>query len=112
MKPASFRYLAPRSEDELLSVLDEHGADARLLAGGQSLVPMMNFRVVSPAVIVDINHIKTLSFIKHASSSIDVGALTRHAMLEDSRPGAGGVAHRRREPWAIWRIVPCAIAAP
>ena len=86
MKPASFRYLAPRSEDELLSVLDEHGADARLLAGGQSLVPMMNFRVVSPAVIVDINHIKTLSFIKHASSSIDVGALTRHAMLEDSGP--------------------------
>ena len=44
---------------------------------------MINFRVVSPAVIVDINHIKTLSFIKHASSGIDVGALTRHAMLED-----------------------------
>ena len=86
MKPASFRYLAPRSEDELLAVLGEHGADARLLAGGQSLVPMMNFRVVSPAVIVDINHIKTLSFIKHASGGIDVGALTRHAMLEDSDP--------------------------
>jgi carbon-monoxide dehydrogenase medium subunit len=86
MKPASFRYLAPRSEDELLVLLGEHGADARLLAGGQSLVPMMNFRVVSPAVIVDINHIKTLSFIKHASGGIDVGALTRHAMLEDSDP--------------------------
>ena len=111
MKPASFRYLAPRSEDELLVLLGEHGADARLLAGGQSLVPMMNFRVVSPAVIVDINHIKPLSFIKHASGGIDVGALTRHAMLEDL-DRCGRSCPSSPKPWAIWRIVPCAIAAP
>ena len=61
-------------------------APTHAVAGGQSLVPMMNFRVVSPAVIVDINHIKTLSFIKHASGGIDVGALTRQGMLEDSDP--------------------------
>jgi len=104
MKPAAFKYLAPRSEDELLAVLSEHGGDARVLAGGQSLVPMMNFRVVSPAVIVDINQIKTLSFIKHSADSIEVGALTRHATLEDSaqvraelpiaREAIGYLAHR------------------
>jgi CO/xanthine dehydrogenase FAD-binding subunit len=84
MKPAAFKYVAPRREDELLAVLSEHGGDARMLAGGQSLVPMMNFRVVSPAVIVDINQIKALTFINHHAGSIEVGALTRHAALEDS----------------------------
>ena len=84
MKPASFKYLAPRSEDELLGLLAEHGGDARLLAGGQSLVPMMNFRVVSPAVILDINRIPSLAFIKKDAGSIEVGALARHASLEDS----------------------------
>ena len=84
MKPAAFEYVAPRSEDELLALLSEYGGDARLLAGGQSLVPMMNFRVVSPAVIVDINRIGTLGFINHDAGAIHVGALTRHATLEDS----------------------------
>ncbi len=91
MKPASFRYLAPRSEDELLAVLNEHGGDACLLAGGQSLVPMMNFRVVTPAIVVDINNVKTLSFIKPGTDGVDVGALTRHAMLEDSAPVREGL---------------------
>lgn len=84
MKPASFKYLAPRSEDELLALLAEHGGDARLLAGGQSLVPMMNFRVVSPAVIIDINRIPSLAFINKGARGIEIGALTRHASLEDS----------------------------
>lgn len=84
MKPASFKYLAPRSEDELLGLLAEHGGDARLLAGGQSLVPMMNFRVVSPAIILDINRIPSLAFIKKGAGSTEVGALTRHASFEDS----------------------------
>lgn len=84
MKPASFKYLAPRSEDELLDLLAEHGGDARLLAGGQSLVPMMNFRVVSPAVIIDINRIPSLAFINKGASGTEIGALTRHASLEDS----------------------------
>ena len=84
MKPASFKYLAPRSEVELLALLAEHGGDARLLAGGQSLVPMMNFRVVSPAVIIDINRVPSLAFIKKDASGIEIGALTRHASLEDS----------------------------
>lgn len=84
MKPAAFKYLSPRSEDELLAMLSEHGGDARLLAGGQSLVPMMNFRVVSPAVIIDINRLHSLAFITKREAAIEVGALTRHATLEDS----------------------------
>jgi CO/xanthine dehydrogenase FAD-binding subunit len=84
MKPASFKYVAVHNEEALLDALDEYGGEARLLAGGQSLVPMMNFRVVSPAVIIDINPVQSLSFIKDGDDSIEIGALTRHAMLEDS----------------------------
>jgi CO/xanthine dehydrogenase FAD-binding subunit len=104
MKPAPFRYLAPRDEAELVSALQEHGGDARLLAGGQSLVPMMNFRVVTPSVLIDINRVKTLSFVEPRSEAVEIGALTRHAMLEDSKDIAermpllaaamGQVAHR------------------
>jgi CO/xanthine dehydrogenase FAD-binding subunit len=104
MKPAQFRYLAPRDESELLSALREHGGDARLLAGGQSLVPMMNFRVVTPSVLIDINGVRTLSFVECRSEAVEIGALTRHAMLEDSKDIAermpllaaamGQVAHR------------------
>jgi carbon-monoxide dehydrogenase medium subunit len=84
MKPASFHYLAPGSEDELIEILREHGGEARLLAGGQSLVPMMNFRIVSPAVLVDINRIGELTFLRCDQAGIEVGALTRHVVLEDS----------------------------
>lgn len=83
MKPAPFLYVAPRDEEELIDCLAEYGGDARLLAGGQSLVPMMNFRVATPAVLVDINHIGSLSFIKSDTDRIEIGALARHAMLED-----------------------------
>jgi carbon-monoxide dehydrogenase medium subunit len=104
MKPAPFRYLAPRDEAELVSALREHGGDARLLAGGQSLVPMMNFRVVAPSVLIDINGVRTLSFVEWQSEAVEIGALTRYAMLEDSKDIAdrmpllsaamGQVAHR------------------
>jgi carbon-monoxide dehydrogenase medium subunit len=84
LKPAPFQYLAPRSEDELIAMLREHGGEARLLAGGQSLVPMMNFRIVSPAVLVDINRIRELAFLNLNEAGIELGALTRHVALEDS----------------------------
>lgn len=63
MKPAPFKYYAPETVPEVLSLLDEYGYDAKVLAGGQSLVPMMNFRLVQPAVLVDINNIPDLSTI-------------------------------------------------
>jgi aerobic carbon-monoxide dehydrogenase medium subunit len=84
MKPAAFRYLAPRSEDELIEILREHGSEARLLAGGQSLVPMMNFRLVTPTIVVDINRIGELAYLRCEQTGIELGALTRHVALEDS----------------------------
>jgi carbon-monoxide dehydrogenase medium subunit len=84
MKPAPFRYVAARSADEILAALEQHGPDARLLAGGQSLVPMMNFRVATPSVLIDINGVKELGFINPEPHCIEIGALARHAMLEDS----------------------------
>ena len=63
MKPAVFRYFAPRSLDEALALLAEHGEEAKVLAGGQSLVPAMNFRLAQPAVLVDLNGVGELAYI-------------------------------------------------
>jgi carbon-monoxide dehydrogenase medium subunit len=64
MKPAPFEYFAPTTVEEALSLLAEHGYDAKVLAGGQSLIPMMNFRLVQPSVLVDLNNIPELAFIR------------------------------------------------
>ena len=82
MKPAPFEYYAPKSVPEVLSLLAEHGYDAKVLAGGQSLVPMMNFRLVQPAVLVDINHIPELAGIGGDKKAIKIGAMVRHAQAE------------------------------
>ena len=82
MKPAPFEYYAPRSISEVLAILDEHGYDAKILAGGQSLIPMMNFRLVQPAVVVDINNIPDLSYIKTHEKGIRLGAMVRHSQAE------------------------------
>ena len=82
MKPAPFKYNAPETIPEALSLINEHGYDAKILAGGQSLVPMMNFRLVQPAVIVDINRIPELSFIKKKDKGLRLGAMVRHSQVE------------------------------
>ena len=84
MKPAPFEYYTPETIPEVLSLLHEHGYDAKVLAGGQSLVPMMNFRLVQPAVVVDINNIPELSFIEKADKGLRLGAMTRHCQVEKS----------------------------
>lgn len=84
MKPAPFEYFAPTTIPEALDLLNQHGYDAKVLAGGQSLVPMMNFRLVQPAVIVDINNIPELSFIKPHGEGVRLGATTLHAQVERS----------------------------
>jgi carbon-monoxide dehydrogenase medium subunit len=84
MKPAPFRYVEATDENSLSSALAEAGGDARLLAGGQSLVPMMNFRLVSPEVIIDMNGVSALDFIDCGKDTLRIGSLTRHATLEDS----------------------------
>lgn len=84
MKPAKFEYHAPGSVDEALGILNRYGGDARLLAGGQSLIPMMNFRVAAPAAIVDLNRIPALSYIGVDGNVVRIGAMTRQRMLEFS----------------------------
>lgn len=81
MKPAAFEYHAPRSLDEALALLAEHG-DAKVLAGGQSLVPMMNFRLVTPSIIVDLNRTVGLDGIEELEQGLALGAMVRQSRLE------------------------------
>jgi carbon-monoxide dehydrogenase medium subunit len=87
MKPAPFDYHAPRSVDEAVELLAAHGDDAKVLAGGQSLVPAMNFRLARPAVLVDINRIAALDFCAASDGALRIGALTRHARFERAVTG-------------------------
>jgi carbon-monoxide dehydrogenase medium subunit len=85
MKPAPFRYYAPRTIDQALAPLAEHGWDAKALAGGQSLIPMMNFRLAQPSVLVDLNSVSELSYIQPArDGGVRVGAMTRQREVEHS----------------------------
>lgn len=84
MKAPRFAYARPASIAEALALLDKHKDEARVLAGGQSLVPMMNFRVATPRVLVDINRIAGLAGIKVTKNHVRIGALTRHVELERS----------------------------
>lgn len=82
MKPAPFEYKAPQSIGEALSMLGESGDDAKLLAGGQSLVPAMNFRVIQPSVLIDLNRVRELNYIREEDGVLRIGAMTRERQLE------------------------------
>ncbi len=83
MKPAPFEYVAPGSLEEALAVLGEHGDDAKILAGGQSLVPMMNFRLAQPSMLVDCNRLANLDFVRVSEEGeLRIGAMTRQRRLE------------------------------
>jgi len=84
MKPAPFEYFRPRTLDEALSLLAEHGGDAKPLAGGQSLIPAMNFRLATPAVLVDLNGVGELDYIRHSAGEIRIGGMTRQRHAERS----------------------------
>lgn len=88
MKPADFEYHAPRTLDELLSLLAAHREDGKLLAGGQSLVPVMNFRLARPPHLIDLNGVAELDFLRAEKGVVRIGALTRHAAFH--RPVVGG----------------------
>jgi carbon-monoxide dehydrogenase medium subunit len=81
VKPAWFDYYAPRSVDEAVRILGDTGPDGRVLAGGQSLMPMLNMRILSPAVLVDINRIEPLNQLEIGPDCLSFGALVRHADL-------------------------------
>jgi CO/xanthine dehydrogenase FAD-binding subunit/aerobic-type carbon monoxide dehydrogenase small subunit (CoxS/CutS family) len=84
MKPPPFDYVAPASLDEAVAALAAAGGEAKALAGGQSLVPMLNFRLLRPALLVDLNRIPGLSCIAECGDGLRVGAMTRHRMIETS----------------------------
>ena len=88
MKPAPFSYAAPASLDEALELLSRHGSGAKLMAGGQSLMPMMNLRLARPEVVIDLNRIPDLSHWHRDDLGIRIGALARQRLLEE----AGGPA--------------------
>jgi aerobic carbon-monoxide dehydrogenase medium subunit len=82
MKPAPFEYYVPDSIEQALDLLREHGDGAKLLAGGQSLVPAMNFRVVQPGVLIDLNRVGELKYIHDGGATLRVGAMMRERELE------------------------------
>ena len=84
MKPPSFEYVAPRTVDEAVERLAEHGDAAKVLAGGQSLVPLLNLRLAAPAVLVDVNRVAGLDGIAAWDGGLRIGALARQSALEHS----------------------------
>ena len=84
MKPAAFEYHAPRTVDEALGLMADLGGEAKALAGGQSLVPTMNFRLAQPAALVDLNGIDELFYLREDETGLRCGAMTRQRTLERS----------------------------
>ena len=84
MIPAPFEYIRAGSPDEVLRALTEHGDEAKVLAGGMSLLPLMKLRLATPGVLVDAGRIEALSYIRDAGDHVAIGALTRHRDVETS----------------------------
>jgi carbon-monoxide dehydrogenase medium subunit len=84
MIPAQFDYHAPKSLEEAIGLLSQHAGNVKVLAGGQSLIPAMRFRLASPEVLVDINGISQLEYVREQNGYLAIGALTRETALEES----------------------------
>ena len=84
MIPAAFDYVRAGSTDEAISLIGQHGEDAKFIAGGHSLLPLMKLRLAQPSVLVDIGRLRDLSYIRDAGDHIAIGALTRHMDVETS----------------------------
>ncbi|HET9491318.1 MAG TPA: xanthine dehydrogenase family protein subunit M [Methylomirabilota bacterium] len=84
MKPPRFEYHAPRTLEEAVSLLDRYRGEAKVLAGGQSLMPLLNFRLVRPAALIDLNRITALDYIRQVDGQVRFGAMTRQRAVEFS----------------------------
>lgn len=91
MKPPPFRYVRPDSVEEALEVLGEHGDEAKVLAGGCSLVPMLNMRLARPEVLVDVNHLAGLAEVHTGDDTVTTGAMLRQSAFERSPPLRGAL---------------------
>ena len=105
MIPAAFDYVRAKSPDEAFTQLQKHGADARVLAGGQSLIPAMRFRLARPAVVVDINDIKDLDYVRLGDDTLNIGAIARDSAVER----ASWIGDRR---WTLLHDVSRVVADP
>jgi CO/xanthine dehydrogenase FAD-binding subunit len=85
VKPPPFEYEAPRDLDAALDLLEQRGADGKVLAGGQSLVPLLNFRLARPEVLIDVNEVQELTYLRRQGGRLRIGSLTRDAQAERSR---------------------------
>jgi CO/xanthine dehydrogenase FAD-binding subunit len=90
LKPPAFAYHDPRELEEALSLLADHGEDGKALAGGQSLVPLLNFRLAHPEHLIDLNRIDSLAYLRRAEGRLRIGAMTRQSRLERSALAAEG----------------------
>jgi carbon-monoxide dehydrogenase medium subunit len=90
MKPAAFEYVAPTSVDEAIAALAEHGDEAKVLAGGQSLIPLLSLRLARPTALVDLNGVDELQHVS-VNGSVQIGAMTRHRHVERSAEIAAAV---------------------
>lgn len=79
MIPPRFEYLAPQTLEEAVGLLGRYGGEAKVLSGGQSLIPLMKLRLAAPGYLVDINRIPGLQYVKEVNGSLRIGALTREA---------------------------------
>lgn len=84
MKPAPFRYVAPESLEQTLALLARHGTEAKVLAGGQSLMPLLNMRLARPSILIDLNRIPALDYIQEDNGTVRIGAMTRQRQAERS----------------------------
>ena len=105
MIPEQFGYSAPSTLQEAFSLLEEHGEDAKILAGGHSLIPMMKLRFASPTHLVDINNIPGLSYIKEEDGQLKIGAMSREVDLEESAIIGGKYPIFTDASKLIWSLV-------
>src|SRR5262249_19635431 len=103
--PAAFDYVRTHSPDEAFAELQKYGAAARVLAGGQSLIPAMRFRLARPAFLVDINNLTDLSYVRTNGETLQIGAIARDSEIES----ASWIGDRR---WSLFHDVAHVVADP
>ena len=114
MKPPKFKYIAPESPEAVVQFLADYDGEARCLSGGQSLIPLMNYRLVQPAALIDLNRCPGLSYLHRDGEMLVIGPMTRQAAVEHeladlgeiARPQAqaprgAGIAVRHRSPFPV-----------
>ena len=101
MIPGSFDYVVANSVPEAVALLEQHGDEAKILAGGHSLIPILRFRLASPSLLIDINRIKDLEYIQETDGILHIGALTREAALDESPTHSSSLSYFAR--YFYWR---------